>query len=93
MVKKIGKYELGKTLGKGSFSKVKYGIDTETNAAYAIKIIDKEQLAKEHMEEQLKREIAIMKRLKHDSIVGMKEVSDHVFLSRFFPVLFFIKSW
>ena len=74
MVKKIGKYELGKTLGKGSFSKVEYGVDTDTNQAFAIKIIDKELLAKEHMEEQLKREIAIMKHLKHDNIVGMKEV-------------------
>jgi len=74
MVKKIGKYELGKTLGKGTFSKVKYGIDTESNAPFAIKIIDKAQLQKEHMEEQLKREIAIMKHLKHEHIVQLKEV-------------------
>ena len=74
MVKKIGKYELGKTLGKGTFSKVKYGVDVETNQASAIKIIDKQQLAKEHMEEQLKREIAIMKHLKHENIVQLKEV-------------------
>lgn len=38
LCKKIGKYELGKTLGKGTFSKVKYGVDVETNQAYAIKI-------------------------------------------------------
>ncbi len=74
MVKKIGKYELGKTLGKGTFSKVKYGVDTDTNLPYAIKIIDKAQLAKEHMEEQLKREIAIMKHLKQEHIVQLKEV-------------------
>lgn len=79
MVKKIGKYELGKTLGKGTFSKVKYGVDVETNAAFAIKIIDKQQLAKEHMEEQLKREIAIMKHLKHENIVQLKEVTISTF--------------
>jgi serine/threonine protein kinase len=83
MVKKIGKYELGKTLGKGTFSKVKYGLNTENNQAFAIKIIDKSQLAKEHMEEQLKREIAIMKHLKHDHIVQMKEVlqtAKHIYI-------------
>ena len=74
MVKKIGKFELGKTLGKGAFSKVKYGVDCDTNEASAIKIIDKAQLAKEQMEEQLKREIAIMKHLKHEHIIGLKEV-------------------
>lgn len=83
MVKKIGKYELGKTLGKGTFSKVKYAVDVETNGAFAIKIIDKQQLAKEHMEEQLKREIAIMKHLKHENIVQLKEVlqtAKHIYI-------------
>eukprot|EP00992_Anisonema_acinus_P013354 TRINITY_DN8693_c0_g1_i1.p1 TRINITY_DN8693_c0_g1~~TRINITY_DN8693_c0_g1_i1.p1 ORF type:complete len:437 (+),score=91.80 TRINITY_DN8693_c0_g1_i1:71-1381(+) len=83
MVKKIGKYELGKTLGKGTFSKVKYGLDTENNSAWAIKIIDKQQLAKEHMEEQLKREIAIMKHLKHQHIVKLQEVlqtAKHIYI-------------
>ncbi|KAJ9451397.1 CBL-interacting protein kinase 23 [Diplonema papillatum] len=83
MPKRIGKYELGKTLGTGTFSKVKYGSDTESNAAFAIKIIDKSQLAKEHMEEQLKREIAVMKLLKHDNIVQLKEVlqtQKHIYL-------------
>jgi serine/threonine protein kinase len=83
MGKKIGKYELGKTLGTGNFSKVKLGIDTETGESWAIKIIDKEQLAKEHMEEQLKREIAVMKLLKHENIVQLKEVmqtANHIYL-------------
>eukprot|EP01061_Rhynchopus_euleeides_P024816 TRINITY_DN399_c0_g1_i1.p1 TRINITY_DN399_c0_g1~~TRINITY_DN399_c0_g1_i1.p1 ORF type:complete len:444 (+),score=188.05 TRINITY_DN399_c0_g1_i1:379-1710(+) len=83
MPKRIGKYELGKTLGTGTFSKVKYGTDTETGAAFAIKIIDKAQLAQEHMEEQLKREIAVMKLLKHDNIVQLKEVlqtQKHIYL-------------
>jgi len=83
MVKKIGRYELGKTLGKGTFSKVKYGINTDDNHPYAIKIVDKSQLAKEHMEEQLKREIAIMKHLNHDHIVQMKEVlqtAKHIYI-------------
>ena len=83
MPKRIGKYELGRTLGTGTFSKVKHGTDTETQQVYAIKIIDKAQLAKEHMEEQLKREIAVMKLLKHDHIVQLREVlqtQKHIYL-------------
>eukprot|EP01062_Namystynia_karyoxenos_P051695 TRINITY_DN4072_c0_g2_i2.p1 TRINITY_DN4072_c0_g2~~TRINITY_DN4072_c0_g2_i2.p1 ORF type:complete len:451 (+),score=135.18 TRINITY_DN4072_c0_g2_i2:124-1476(+) len=83
MPKKIGKYELGKTLGTGTFSKVKLGIDTDDNSQWAIKIIDKAQLAKEHMEEQLKREIAVMKLLKHANIVQLREVLQthkHIYL-------------
>jgi serine/threonine protein kinase len=73
MPKKVGKYELGKTLGSGSFSKVKLGVDEQGNQ-YAVKIIDKAQLAREHMEEQLKREIAVMKMLNHPNVVKLYEV-------------------
>lgn len=71
--KKVGKYELGKTLGSGSFSKVKLGVD-DTGKQYAVKIIDKEQLIRENMEEQLKREISIMKMLNHPFIVKLYDV-------------------
>ena len=43
MVKKVGKYELGRTLGEGTFGKVKYAINTETQEAVAIKVLDKEK--------------------------------------------------
>eukprot|EP00760_Papus_ankaliazontas_P011318 PhM_4_TR14714/c1_g1_i1/m.7538 len=82
MPKKVGRYELGKTLGTGNFSKVKVATDEE-NHTWAIKIIDKQQLAKEHMEEQLKREIAVMKLLKHENIVQLREVlqtGNHIYL-------------
>eukprot|EP01061_Rhynchopus_euleeides_P011322 TRINITY_DN20895_c0_g3_i3.p1 TRINITY_DN20895_c0_g3~~TRINITY_DN20895_c0_g3_i3.p1 ORF type:complete len:236 (+),score=86.05 TRINITY_DN20895_c0_g3_i3:281-988(+) len=83
MPKRIGKYQLDKTLGSGAFSKVKLGIDTETAKNYAIKIIDKEQLQREHMEEQLKREIAVMKLLDHENVVKLYEVLQtqrHIYL-------------
>jgi serine/threonine protein kinase len=83
MGKKIGKYELGPTLGSGAFSKVKLATDGETGMKWAIKIIDKEQLAREHLEEQLKREIAIMKALNHPHIVHLREVmqtANHIYM-------------
>lgn len=81
--KRVGKYELGRTIGSGSFSKVKLGKDTETDRECAIKIIDVEQLTREHLEEQLKREIVSMKVLQHDNIVELRDVirtSHHIYL-------------
>ena len=37
--KTLGKYELGVTLGKGSYAKVKLGIDKTDGSKYAIKIM------------------------------------------------------
>lgn len=74
MVKKVGKYELGRSLGEGTFGKVKYAVDTETNEAVAIKILDKEKIQKQNMGNQIKKEISIMKMVKHKYVVGMIEV-------------------
>jgi len=38
MPKRVGKYEIGKTLGEGSFGKVKYAVNVETGEAVAIKV-------------------------------------------------------
>ncbi|ESL10592.1 serine/threonine protein kinase [Trypanosoma rangeli SC58] len=81
--KRIGKYELGKTLGSGNFSKVKLARDVETGKEWAIKIMDKEQLARERMEEQLKREISVMKMLHQPNIIELREVmqtTNHIYL-------------
>lgn len=81
--RRVGKYELGKTIGTGSFSKVKIGKDVETGMECAIKIIDVEQLAREHLEDQLKREIVSMKVLQHENIVELRDVIrtvNHIYL-------------
>ena len=41
---RIGKYELGRTMGEGSFGKVKRAINVETRQSYAVKIFDKEKV-------------------------------------------------
>lgn len=71
---KIQQYELGKTLGTGAFSKVKLATDTNTGIQYAIKIISREMVVKQQMEEQLKKEINIMHKLKHPNIIELVEV-------------------
>ena len=74
MVKIVANYEIMRTLGQGKYSKVKYGKDLETGETYAIKIMNLNYIKKEQMETQLKREIAIMKIMKHPNIVNLKEV-------------------
>ena len=49
MSKKVGKYELGRTLGEGTFGKVKYAHHCETNEAVAIKVLDKEKIQKQNI--------------------------------------------
>ncbi|CAI5726996.1 unnamed protein product [Peronospora destructor] len=74
MVKKVGKYEIGKTLGEGTFGKVKYAVNTETDERVAIKVLDKEKIQKQNMGAQIKKEISIMKMVRHKHVVVLKEV-------------------
>uniref|UniRef100_A0A7S4AZT8 non-specific serine/threonine protein kinase n=1 Tax=Chrysotila carterae TaxID=13221 RepID=A0A7S4AZT8_CHRCT len=74
MVKKVGKYEIGRTLGEGTFGKVKFAVNTETNERVAIKILDKEKIQKQNMGEQIKKEIAVMKMVKQRHVVNLLEV-------------------
>jgi len=53
---------------------VKYAVDTTNGKAYAMKIINRAMITKENMETQLRREIAIMKNLKHKNVVNLREV-------------------
>ncbi|KAE9461400.1 hypothetical protein C3L33_06684, partial [Rhododendron williamsianum] len=46
---KVGRYELGRTLGEGTFAKVKFARNTETEENVAIKILDKEKVLKHKM--------------------------------------------
>ncbi|XP_004498818.1 CBL-interacting serine/threonine-protein kinase 25 [Cicer arietinum] len=70
----FGKYEMGRVLGKGTFAKVYYGKEIETGEGVAIKVIDKNKVKKEGMMEQIKREISVMRLVKHPNIVNLKEV-------------------
>jgi serine/threonine protein kinase len=74
MVKKVGKYEIGKTLGEGTFGKVKYAVNSETDERVAIKVLDKEKIQKQNMGAQIKREISIMKMVRNPHVVVLKEV-------------------
>ncbi|XP_028799139.1 CBL-interacting serine/threonine-protein kinase 5 [Neltuma alba] len=70
----FGKYEIGRLLGKGTFAKVYHGKQIATGESVAIKIVRKEQVRKEGMMEQIKREISVMRLVRHPNVVELKEV-------------------
>lgn len=41
---RVGKYQLGRTIGEGTFAKVKLAVDGETGQCVAIKVIDKKMV-------------------------------------------------
>ncbi|KAG9148637.1 hypothetical protein Leryth_019147 [Lithospermum erythrorhizon] len=72
--RRVGKYEMGKTIGEGTFAKVKFARNSETQEPVALKIMDKDKVLKHEMAEQIKREIATMKLIKHPNVVRLYEV-------------------
>ncbi|KAJ0110463.1 hypothetical protein Patl1_00675 [Pistacia atlantica] len=71
---RVGKYELGRTLGEGSFAKVKFAKNVETGEFVAIKVVDRDQVLRHKMVEQIKREISTMKLIKHPNVIKIIEV-------------------
>lgn len=70
----FGKYEMGRLLGKGTFAKVYHGRDLNSSESVAIKVISKDQVKKEGLMEQIKREISVMRLVRHPNVVEIKEV-------------------
>ncbi|KAL5699650.1 cAMP-dependent protein kinase [Ranunculus cassubicifolius] len=70
----LGKYEIGRLLGQGTFAKVYYGKHLKSGESVAIKVINIEQVKKQGMMEQIEREISVMHLVHHPNIVQLKEV-------------------
>ncbi|XP_030447446.1 CBL-interacting serine/threonine-protein kinase 10-like [Syzygium oleosum] len=68
------RYELGRLLGQGTFAKVYYGRSLRTSQSVAIKVIDKEKVFKVGLMDQIKREVSVMRIVKHPNIVQLYEV-------------------
>ncbi|XP_076915312.1 CBL-interacting protein kinase 32-like [Bidens hawaiensis] len=72
--RRVGKYEVGRTIGEGTFAKVKFARNSETGDPVALKILDKDKVVKHKMAEQIKMEVATMKLIKHPNVVRLYEV-------------------
>ncbi|XP_043723289.1 CBL-interacting protein kinase 1-like isoform X2 [Telopea speciosissima] len=73
-VMRLGKYELGRTLGEGNFAKVKYAIHLDSGHEFAVKILNKKKILDLKISNQIKREIGTLKLLKHPNVVRLHEV-------------------
>ncbi|XP_052731721.1 CBL-interacting serine/threonine-protein kinase 8 isoform X4 [Vigna angularis] len=73
VLRKVGKYEIGRTIGEGTFAKVKFAQNTETGESVAMKVLDRSAIIKHKMVDQIKREISIMKLVRHPYVVRLYE--------------------
>ncbi|CAD5181846.1 unnamed protein product [Musa acuminata subsp. malaccensis] len=69
-----GRYELGRVIGQGTFGKVHLARNLLTGKSVAIKVVGKEKVIQVGMMEQVKREISVMKMVRHPNIVELYEV-------------------
>uniref|UniRef100_A0A7N0SZ56 non-specific serine/threonine protein kinase n=1 Tax=Kalanchoe fedtschenkoi TaxID=63787 RepID=A0A7N0SZ56_KALFE len=67
-------YKLGKTLGIGSFGKVKIAEHARTGHKVAIKILNRKKVKSMDMEEKVRREIKILRLFMHPHIIRLYEV-------------------
>ena len=65
----------GKTLGEGTFGKVKFATHILTGEKVAIKILEKDRIIDVSDVERVSREIHILKLLRHPNIVQLYEVN------------------
>ncbi|KAK6785980.1 hypothetical protein RDI58_014505 [Solanum bulbocastanum] len=70
----MDRYEVGRLLGQGTFAKVYYARNIKTGQSVAIKVIDKEKVLRVGLMNQIKREISVMKLVRHPNIVHLYEV-------------------
>jgi len=101
--KYIKQYEMGMTLGKGSYAKVKVCINTDNGQTLAVKIFNKSLLKKRKMWDSTQgtfktalddvfMEIAIMKKLSHDNVMNMYDVIDDPAVGKLYMVMDFCRS-
>jgi carbon catabolite-derepressing protein kinase len=68
---RIGAYQIIKTLGEGSFGKVKLAVHRVTNQQVALKIIARKKLISRDMAGRVEREIEYLQLLRHPHIIKL----------------------
>jgi carbon catabolite-derepressing protein kinase len=68
---RIGAYNIIKTLGEGSFGKVKLAVHRSTGQQVALKIISRKNLISRDMQGRVEREIEYLQLLRHPHIIKL----------------------
>ena len=74
MKKKIGPYEIQKTIGKGTFGLVKQGIHMPTSEKVAIKILEKAKILDRKDHKNIIQELTILKKIRHPHLVRLYQL-------------------
>ena len=74
----LSDYEIKETIGKGTFSVVKLGINKITKEKVAIKILKKKKMQKSKDKSRLEREISILKRLNHINVIKIYKITEEL---------------
>jgi hypothetical protein len=99
--KHVNQYAVQRTLGQGSFGKVKLFRCTITNQLYAAKIIDQKKVKVKYITmgllnlanaESFQKEIAILKNLDHPNIVKLHEVIEDETRDEVYLVMDWVKK-
>ncbi|XP_076466414.1 uncharacterized protein LOC143297800 [Babylonia areolata] len=73
--KRVGTYLLGRSLGEGSFAKVKEALHLPTGEKVAVKVIDKKRAkADPYVRKNLRREGRLLQQIRHHHVVQLMEV-------------------
>ncbi|PNX71996.1 SNF1-related protein kinase, partial [Trifolium pratense] len=83
-------YKMGKTLGIGSFGKVKIAEHVLTGHKVAIKILNRRKIKNMEMEEKVRREIKILRLFMHHHIIRLYEVVETT--TDIYVVMEYVKS-
>ena len=73
-ISKIGNYEIIKTIGEGTFGKVKLAKNIPTNELVAIKILEKAKLNDKEDLNNIMKEIKFLKTFNHINIISLYEI-------------------
>ncbi|XP_068127691.1 testis-specific serine/threonine-protein kinase 1-like [Hyperolius riggenbachi] len=67
-------YKIGKHLGEGSYAKVKSAYSNRLKSNVAVKIIDRQKAPRDFVEKFLPRELEILTKVSHNSIIKTLEI-------------------
>lgn len=72
----IGQYAVGKTIGEGTFGKVKLATHSSSSQKVAVKILEKSRIKEQADGRRVNREIKILKKVRHSNVIQLFEVVD-----------------
>ena len=73
-LKQVSHFMIQKTLGEGTFGKVKLGVQTITGEKVAIKILEKTKIQDQTDVDRIAREIKILKKIRHPYVIQLYQI-------------------